>query len=171
MRRLLILLFVLLMISTPAAATTSRFDIQWELKIDNVIIYFDLMTSTPCFPYLVDDGNAYYCSQNKTIYYGNKLTTDYPRIVGYFILAHEDGHSSDPDIDDIEVSTFEKEQFADCWGGIGMKKLYLHKYIDLDDLQQLSDFVRTLPDGDHGTSVQRYAAFAEGYLHGNCEYV
>ena len=153
-------------IPTPTIATPD--EVILELNIDNPIVYYDWAGSMACFPYLVEDNNAFFCSIDNTIYYGNALTTNNPIVVKYFALAHEDGHSEDENI--WWETVFQQEQFADCYGGMKIAELYDKNLIDTAQLQQLSNFIHNFADGDHGTPIERYHAFSQGYLYGDCTF-
>lgn len=134
-----------------------------DLNIDNPIIYFDIITETDCLPGIVEDGNAYYCGFDDTIYFGNNLLM-FGEEVEIFVLLHEDGHSEDPYFADPNTPVFYNEQFADCYAGYELQQ---HGYIE--NLQPAIDFLWTFGGSpDHGTAEQRINAFEYGYSGGDC---
>ena len=82
------------------------------------------------------------------------------------VLAHEDGHSEDTQ---IERTEFYNEQFADCYAGSKIKMLWGDAILDNRDIIEIHDWYYTLPpDQDHGTADQRWGAFYDGFTGGDC---
>jgi hypothetical protein len=129
------------------------------LGIDSTIVEYATQTQSACDASPFSSSNAFYCSADDTIYVSNYVR-GLPRVIQMFILAHEYGHSKDPNI--LISSTFTKEQYADRYGGMKVCQLYRQGYVSDSELSTVRSWILTLGDPTHGTGRQRLAAFDVG---------
>ena len=147
-------------LSPAPGSDAASLDIARKLDINNRIVLFTYAVTAACEPYTLNDGNAYYCNLDDTIYMGSWFKTQ-PYVVQVFAYAHEDGHSEDPNF--LLNSTFNAEQFADHYAGRKIRYLYNRGDLTRNDISILRNWIAVLPLSDHGTGQQRLIAFDRGF--------
>jgi len=140
-------------------------------------------TGTPCGD--VGPLNASYCSLNEGIYYHRPFVDELMMLVGdgapAVIVAHEVAHHVQKldgvlALMGILYTTKQIELQADCYAGVWGRSVALRDLLEEGDLEEAVALLLAFGDDNlgarwfdpngHGTSLQRAAAFALGFLEG-----
>ena len=123
-----------------------------------------------------DDGAAFYCPADDTIYFAQELAAQFYRAVGDFgvayVVAHEYAHNVQNELGRLSApgrtSTKPFELQADCMAGLWGNSVYAEGRIDRSDVEEAVKTAYAVGDFDygnpnhHGTPDERREAWLTG---------
>jgi hypothetical protein len=128
-----------------------------------------------------DDGAAFYCPADDTIYFAQRLAAQFYRAVGDFgvayVVAHEYAHNVQNELGRLSVngrtSTKPFELQADCMAGLWGNSVYAEGRVDRSDVEEAIRTAYAVGDFDygnpnhHGTPDERREAWLTGFESGD----
>jgi predicted metalloprotease len=130
---------------------------------------------------VADDGAAFYCPADDTIYVAQRLAAEFYRAVGDFgvayVIAHEYAHNVQQELGRLSAngrtSTKPFELQADCMAGLWGNSVYAEGRIDRSDVEEAIRTAYAVGDFDygnpnhHGTPDERRDAWLTGFRSGD----
>ena len=130
---------------------------------------------------VADDGAAFYCPADDTIYFAQRLAAQFYRQVGDFgvayVVAHEYAHNVQNELGQLSAngrtSTKPFELQADCMAGLWGNSVYAEGRIDRSDVEEAVRTAYAVGDFDygdpnhHGTPDERREAWITGFESGD----
>ena len=130
---------------------------------------------------VADDGAAFYCPADDTIYIAQRLAAQFYRAVGDFgvayVVAHEYAHNVQNELGRLSApgrtSTKPFELQADCMAGLWGNSVYAEGRVDKSDVEEAVRTAYAVGDFDygnpnhHGTPDERRDAWLTGFRSGD----
>ena len=130
---------------------------------------------------VADDGAAFYCPADDTIYVAQRLAAQFYRAVGDFgvayVVAHEYAHNVQNELGQLSApgrtSTKPFELQADCMAGLWGNSVYSEGRVDRSDVEEAIRTAYAVGDFDygnpnhHGTPDERREAWLTGFRSGD----